>query len=260
MARKRNFIGITDTSKLSALGNQKQRDFGYIAGLINDPNILSYFAEPSIRADNQKIDWYSEAEGKGINFNEFNAADVNRVKTELTHLMQALEEKRKLSETDFDKETIRNLTMLPDEDSIKKVGNKFVIINWAYKLHKKEKSNKNPENFAGLAEDPNFEDSPKNNYENKQGSLEKPQQEELQTNADAFQKPNDNKAELDNSNAESISNEEAVEEKKDPLKSTSNFLKQSWLWVAVFLFLLLLNVLMLKDACGIKSFPFLYFC
>ena len=97
MARKRNFIGITDTSKLSALGNQKQRDFGYIAGLIKDPNILSYFAEPSIRADNQKIDWYSEAEGKGINFNEFNAADVNRVKTELTHLMQALEEKRKFA-------------------------------------------------------------------------------------------------------------------------------------------------------------------
>ena len=260
MARKRNFIGTTDTSKLSALGSQKQRDFLYIAALIGDPNILNYFAEPTIRDDNQKIDWYSQAEGKVKNFNKFNSADVSRVKSELTQLMQALEEKRKISETDFDRETIRNLSMLPDADSIKKVGDNFVIINWAYKLHKKEKSSKNPENFAGLAEDPSFESSSKNNNENNQEPSEKPQREELQINDDFVENPNDQKTDPNNQNTESISNDEALEEKKDQTKSTSNFLKQRWLWVAVFLFLLLLNVLMLKDACGIKSFPFLYFC
>ena len=33
-----------------------------------------------------------------------------------------------------------------------------------------------------------------------------------------------------------------------------------WLWIAVFLLLLLINVMMLKDACGIKRIPFLDFC
>ena len=155
MARKRNFIGITETGKLSALGNQKQRDFNYIAELLNDPSISKYFAEPSVREDSQNIDWYTEAEGKVKGFNDFTPNEVSQLKKELTSLFHALEVKRKASDTEFDQETIRNLTMLPDEDSIKKVGDQFVIINWAYKLHKKEKSAKTPENFAGLVDDTN---------------------------------------------------------------------------------------------------------
>ena len=82
MARKRNFIGTTETGKLSALGNQKQRDFNYIEELLNDPSISKYFAEPSVREDSQNIDWYTEAEGKVKGFNDFTPNEVSQLKEE----------------------------------------------------------------------------------------------------------------------------------------------------------------------------------
>ena len=59
--------------------------------------------------------------------------------------------------------------------------------------------------------------------------------------------------------------DEGVEEETNnretkPEKSSSPLFQKKWLWIAIFLFLLLLNVLMLKDACGVRSIPFLYFC
>ena len=259
MARVRNFIGTTETGKLSALGNQKQRDYDYIAGILNDPEISKYFAEPSVREDNQSIDWYTEAKGKIKDFEELNATEVSKLKRELTQLFNSLEQKRLASTTEFDQETIRNLTMLPDEASIKKVGDQYVIINWAYKLHKKEKNATNPENFAGLV-DTSMDDT------------SQPAEEELNPNPPSSQPTSENTTQDNSPNAtepdivdedipvdEPIQKEEIENEPNQDTFAKSLFQKK-WLWVAIFLFLLLLNVLMLKDACGVRSIPFLYFC
>ena len=72
MARKRNF-GYS--WEVISFRNQKQRDFNYIAGLLNDPNISKYFAEPSVK-DSQKC-WHTEAEGKE-GFNDFTSKPVKR--------------------------------------------------------------------------------------------------------------------------------------------------------------------------------------
>ena len=261
MARKRNFIGVTETGKLSALGNQKQRDFNFIAGLLNDPNISKYFAEPSVREDSQNIDWYTEAEGKVKGFNDFTPNEVSQLKRELTSLFHALEDKRKASDTEFDQETIRNLTMLPDEASIKKVGDQFVIINWAYKLHKKEKSEKTPENFAGLVDDANEDENIPNQDEQKPTKPSTGQSKSSETTDDAV----DDNEPIDQDLGATLDEDQGVEEEKDnretkPEKSSSPLFQKKWLWIAIFLFLLLLNVLMLKDACGVRSIPFLYFC
>ena len=238
MARVRNFIGTTETGKLSALGNQKQRDYDYISGILNDTEISKYFAEPSVREDNQNIDWYTEAKGNAKDFEEFNPTEVSKLKLELTQLFNALEAKRLAANTQFDQETIRNLTMLPDEASIKQVGEQFVIINWAYKLHKKEKNATNPENFAGLVDTPTAETN-------------QPKEEEPQTKTPSPQSSSENETqeEVSETNEPAIPQEDGPLDETTPEKETAekegesdtvskSVFQKKWLWVAIFLFLL----------------------
>ena len=173
-------------------------------------------------------------------------------------MFNSLEQKRLASTTEFDQETIRNLTMLPDEASIKKVGDQYVIINWAYKLHKKENAT-NPENFAGLVDTSMDEPSqPAEEEPNPNPPSSQPTSENTtQDNSPKATEPDivDEDTPVD----EPIQKEEIENEPNQDTFAKSPFQKK-WLWVAIFLFLLLLNVLMLKDACGVRSIPFLYFC
>ena len=151
--------------------------------------------------------------------------------------------------------------MLPDEASIKKVGDQYVIINWAYKLHKKEKSEKTPENFAGLVDDANENENIPNQEDEKPTKQSAGPSKSSEPTDDAI----DNTEPIDQDLGATLDEDEGVEEETDnratkPEKSSSPLFQKKWLWIAIFLFLLLLNVLMLKDACGVRSIPFLYFC
>ena len=55
MSRKSRFIGTSKTGNLSALGNQQQRDYSFINNLLDDENILKYFAEPVLNQNQEKI-------------------------------------------------------------------------------------------------------------------------------------------------------------------------------------------------------------
>ena len=265
MVRKNYFIGTTETGQLSALGNNQQREFEFIRNLINDENIIKYFAEPSIHENQEKIDWYSEADGKVKKFQDFTDNEISQAKSEFSDLIAKLRLKSSTAKSDSDKETILNLSMLPDQDSIKKVGDQFVIINWAYKLHKRESTDRKSANFAGFVEsEPSDvlhtdEDETSVSEDVVEASSkplgpqapteDPPVKENYPTNTDGSK--------------EEMRPGEASERKETdlpPARAINTLFSNNWFWIALFLVFLLLNVLMLKDACGVKSVPFLYFC
>ena len=150
MARKSNFIGTTETGNLSALGNAQQRDYNFVKSLLNRNDLIKYFAEPSVQENQEKIDWYSETRGKIIGFQDFSKEQVQRAHTELNHLMRELSHLASSAENQVDRQAIENLSVLPDTDSIKMVGDQITIINWAYRLHKRAKGDRQSSNFAGF--------------------------------------------------------------------------------------------------------------
>lgn len=261
MARKSNFIGTTETGQLSAIGNSQQREFEFIRNLINDESILQYFAEPSLHENQEKIDWYSQADGKIKKFQDFDIGEIDDARSELNELMAKLQKAAQEAKTDIDRETILNLTVLPDLESIKKVGDQFVIINWAYKLRKRGEKSEKSANFAGFID---------------QKTTDHTHVIEPQKQREEFIKVT--AAEQENDKAEGIEqSEEQIKEQIDDNGqndgsiginqtdegnsiSRNSLFNNPWVWMAVFLFLLILNILMLKDACGIKSIPFLNFC
>jgi hypothetical protein len=119
MVNRSNLIGQTDTGRLSALGSVTQRDYNYIKSILNDEEMLRYFAEPSLSDNNEKIDWYTQVEGRAKSFNDLNRQEANRTTEELNKLMLKLAEKAKATNNTHDHQTIMNLTKLPDTDSIK---------------------------------------------------------------------------------------------------------------------------------------------
>lgn len=282
MSRKSRFIGTSKTGNLSALGNQQQRDYSFINNLLDDENILKYFAEPVLNQNQEKIDWYTDADGRPKGFHEFTDQEINTAKDELGRLMTRIREKASVARTDLDKEAILNLSVLPDQDSIKKVGDQIVIINWAYQLHKRQRSEVTSENFAGFADQLDDKTSPAEELikEPKNSDRENTHINEklpYSTAADKQEKSETIKDQEDGIDAEEFEEKEPDSEefsdkpeppyekeksnKTEPSKPAwPTFLKNKWLWIALFLLLLILNILMLKDACGVKSIPFLYFC
>ena len=95
MVNRSNLIGQTDTGRLSALGSVTQRDYNYIKSILNDEEMLRYFAEPSLSDNNEKIDWYTQVEGRAKSFNDLNRQEANRTTEELNKLMLKLAEKAK---------------------------------------------------------------------------------------------------------------------------------------------------------------------
>jgi hypothetical protein len=282
MSRKSRFIGTSKTGNLSALGNQQQRDYNFISNLLDDENILKYFAEPVLNQNQEKIDWYTDADGRPKGFHEFTDQEINTARDELGQLMKRIREKASAARTDLDREAILNLCVLPDQDSIKKVGDQIVIINWAYQLHKRQRSEATSENFAGFADqledktppaiDPNKR-TISSETENTQINEKLPHSPDTEKE----EKPETIKDQEDGVDAEEIeeqepNSEEFLEKPESPDEEEKSiktkpfepawptFLKNKWLWIALFLLLLILNILMLKDACGVKSIPFLYFC
>ena len=116
MVNRSNLIGQTDTGRLSALGSVTQRDYNYIKSILNDEEMLRYFAEPSLSDNNEKIDWYTQVEGRAKSFNDLNRQEANRTTEELNKLMLKLAEKAKATNNTHDHQTIMNLTKLPDTD------------------------------------------------------------------------------------------------------------------------------------------------
>ena len=164
MARKSNYIGTTETGNLSALGNAQQRDYNFVKNLLSRNDLIKYFAEPSVRENQEKIDWYSETRGKVIGFQDFNKEQVQRARTELNHVIRELSHVASSAENQVDRQAIENLSVLPDTDSIKMVGDQITIINWAYRLHKRAKGDRQSSNFAGFGgADPNIEEIIENN-------------------------------------------------------------------------------------------------
>ena len=265
MARRNNFIGTTETGQLSALGNNQQREFEFIRNLINDDGILKYFAEPSLHENQEKIDWYSRADGKVKKFQDFSDSEIKQARSEFNDLMSKLKIKSVAAKTDIDRETILNLTLLPDQDSIKKVGDQFVIINWAYKLHKKESTDGKSANFAGFIENETPDKFETNEIEISDAqALVTPSPETLepqsQTEEAPFQLTNSPKSEEPIKEKTLKETKEINEPDLKIEKPFSSPVSNVWFWIAIFFIFLLLNVLMLKDACGVKSISFLYFC
>ena len=155
--------------------------------------------------------------------------------------------------------------MLPDQDSIKKVGDQFVIINWAYKLHKRESTDGKSANFAGFVESESLDIL--HTDEDKTSASEdvvKPSSEFLEPQAPTEDPPiKQNYPTNSEETTEEIRPEKAPEMKETdlpPTRTINTLISNNWFWIVLFLVFLLLNVLMLKDACGVKSIPFLYFC
>lgn len=259
MARKSNFIGTTETGSLSALGNQQQRDYDFMTDLIKDPSIMKYFAEPSVQQNHEKIDWYSPVNGKIKSFEDFTVTEIEETKSELGRLSISLKQKARAANNAFEKQAIDNLSILPDQASIKKVGNQLVIINWAYQLHKRERGSSTHDNFAGLAkidaeELINQNVAPKISDEIRSDETTDSELEKQQLNDIGGVNPihtSSNSEEHDNVGAPELE-EKTISQKEDR--------SWTWFWLILFFILLILNILLLKDACGVRFIPFLNFC
>ena len=261
MARKSNFIGTTETGNLSALGNAQQRDYNFVKNLLNRNDLIKYFAEPSVQENQEKIDWYSDTHGKIIGFQDFSKEQVHRARTELNHLIRELYHLASSAENQVDRQTIENLSVLPDTDSIKMVGNQITIINWAYRLHKRAKGDRQSSNFAGfVGVDPEIEEIKENNedtvLEDGIASNDDLQSETIEsslksTKSDLTRKT-DELEELPEAEQDVVEN---ATDTKPPL-----FNKVGWILLTLFFLLLTLSIILLKDACGVKGLPFLYFC
>ena len=153
MARKSNFIGTTETGHLSALGNAQQRDYNFVKNLLNRSDLIKYFAEPSVQENQEKIDWYSDTRGKIIEFQDLTTPQVQRAREELNWLIRELKSVASKAENQVDRQAIENLSVLPDTNSIKLVGDQITIINWAYRLHKRAKGDRKSSDFAGFVGD-----------------------------------------------------------------------------------------------------------
>jgi hypothetical protein len=273
MARKSNFIGTTQTGNLSALGNAQQRDFDFIRNLLKREDLTNYFAEPSVQENQEKIDWYSSAEGKVVAFSDFDEAQIETARNELNALMRELSQLARLAENEFDQQAIKNLSVLPDRDSIKLVGDQITIINWAYKLHKREKNERQSANFAGFVR-PNEED-----LDNQASSIihEKPldvgtadeeQKDYDDLIEDVYDKNDEAEGVFDQVGSSTTENlENLTETFQDDISDSSSkndrreeSSQSIWVWILVFFLMLVLNLLLLKDACGVQGLPFLYFC
>ena len=262
MARKSNFIGTTETGHLSALGNAQQRDYNFVKNLLNRSDLIKYFAEPSVQENQEKIDWYSDTRGKIIEFQNFTSPQVQRARDELNQLIRELKSLASKAENQVDRQAIENLSVLPDTDSIKMVGDQITIINWAYRLHKRAKGDRQSSDFAGFVE----RDTEAEKITETAASVEVEK-------AIASHDPEANQtAKIDDETAESnrtpITDDPENLPPEDDQGDESNsinteplmFSKASWILLSVFFLLLILTLILLKDACGVEGLPFLYFC
>jgi len=263
MARKSNFIGTTQTGNLSALGNAQQRDFDFIRNLLKREDLTNYFAEPSVQENQEKIDWYSSAEGKVVAFSDFDEAQIETARRELNGLMRELSQLASLAESEFDQQAIKNLSVLPDRDSIKLVGDQITIINWAYKLHKREKNERQSTNFAGFVglNDEELDSQASSKVYEKPLDLGSADEKKM----DHDDKIADVSDQVYSSTTENLENLKETVQDHIPESSFQNRTQEEssqkiWIWLLVFFLVLVLNLLLLKDACGVHGLPFLYFC
>lgn len=262
MTRKSNFIGTTETGNLSALGNAQQRDYNFVKNLLNRNDLIKYFAEPSVQENHEKIDWYSETRGKIIGFQDFSTDQVQRARNELNQLIRELSLLASSAENQVDRQAIENLSVLPDTDSIKMVGDQITIINWAYRLHKRAKGDRQSSNFAGfLEEDAEIEEITETNADTalkkEIASNDKAQVETVKSSLDKTESDLPlNTDELEDLPPET--NQDVDRNVKDA--SRLPFTTVGWILLSLFFLLLILIILLLKDACGVKGIPFLYFC
>ncbi len=187
--------------------------------------------------------------------------------------MRELSQLARLAENEFDQQAIKNLSVLPDRDSIKLVGDQITIINWAYKLHKREKNERQSANFAGFVR-PNEE-----NLDNQASSIihEKPldvgtadeeQKDYDDLIEDVYDKDDEAEGVFDQVGSSTTENlENLTETFQDDISDSSSkndrreeSSQSIWVWILVFFLMLVLNLLLLKDACGVQGLPFLYFC
>tara|TARA_B110000208_G_C11712829_1_gene409947 strand:+ start:255 stop:1070 length:816 start_codon:yes stop_codon:yes gene_type:complete len=261
-------IGSTATADLSALGSNQQRDLDYIQMLISDKNILGYFAEPVINQNNEKIDWYTNATGQIKLFKELTEADQANVKEKLNKLTAKLTNYSDKVKNNFDKLTFNNLCKIPDTNSIVKVGNQIVIINWAYQLRKSRDVGANLENFAGLTNPPDTIELERNDVQVKQGAKQFPSEiepipadiVEATTVEPIISAPADTVGAEKDLLPGSSSPQESVTTHQPALKNFQKWIKKYWFWFSIFIILLVLNVILVSDACGIRGIPFLNFC
>ena len=145
---------------------------------------------------------------------------------------------------------------MPDQDSIKLVGDQVTIINWAYKLHKRSKGDRQSTNFAGFA-DLNTDAE----HETEETVVESKSSETEVPLSDTQREEKSNRISEENHPSNSL-----VDQKDESQREVQNklsrfpIIRRSWIWLLLFFVLLVLNLLLLKDACGVKGLPFLYFC
>ena len=257
-------IGTTKTADLSALGSNQQRDLDYIQTLISDKNILGYFAEPVINQNNEKIDWYTNATGQIKLFKELTEADQANVKEKLNKLTAKLTNYSDKVKNNFDKLTFNNLCKIPDTNSIVKVGNQIVIINWAYQLRKSRDVGANLENFAGLTNPPDTIELERNDVQAKQfpSEIEPIPVDivEVATVEPVISAPVDTVGAERDLPPGSSSPQDSSTTHQPALKNFQRWMKKYWVWLFIFTILLVLNVILVRDACGIRGITFLNFC
>jgi hypothetical protein len=246
-------ICTSRTADLSPLGNERQHEFIEISEALGDEQLLAYFAEPVMLENREKIDWYTDQKGPSESYKNLMSADQLKVRSKLQELVCTLNLKAKNASSVEKSIILKNIQSIPDEDSILVVGDQIVLVNWSYKKRSHRQKNLTIGEFSNETmkeETPTVELV---NVEKKSINDNKSYEIEDNSAAEKNEKP---KVE------EKTKKDSLIENHTNPAAEIShiNIWEQNWFWAVIFLCLLVLLVLLLKDACGVNGLWFLDFC
>ena len=201
----------------------------------------------------EKIDWYTDRKGPSASYKNLMSEDQLKVRSKLQELVCTLNLKAKNASSAEKSIILKNIQTIPDEDSILLVGDQIVLVNWSYKKRSQRQKNLTIGEFSNGAmkeETPTVELV---NVEKKLINEDKNYEIEDNSPTEKNDKP---KVEEKNKKGSSVENHT----KSAAEISNINIWEQNWFWAVMFLCLLVLLVLLLKDACGVNGLWFLDFC
>lgn len=269
MSGTSRLLATTQTANFSPLGSPKHREFIELADAVNNPKLLLYFAEPVMSVNGEKIDWYTSVDGPITPFNLLQEQQKLSIRQQLVELESEIQRLIKINRDDNRKTVLENAICVPSLDNLLLVGNQIILTLWSYKIKSKRKTNTT---LAGLIGELDKENqAPEEHVRVNPPTLGSTEHVPVDQTTDEETATPDQQWHNDQPSAEDALDENSSVRSNKTLETGPNGLDAGakhndwlwanpWFWIACFFILLVVNIILIKDACGIKGIWFLDFC
>ena len=131
-------IETTNTGDFNSVGTPAQRSFLSVKKLLKGYVNFEFFAEPTPHPNGEIIDWYTGLSGPVKKFSELTPEEKNKTTAQLSELLRNIDQLIELKKQDNKSssknsvESLKNLTVVPNDEAIRTVGGRLVLLNWAH--------------------------------------------------------------------------------------------------------------------------------